>query len=209
MTDPYWNHNVHYHPVVVDAVPEGCRTALDVGCGDGLLARKLAGRAGSVTGVDRSPEMIRLARADVPDNVTFVEADYLDGTSLADGTYDFVSAVAVVHHTEFDNAVARLVSLLAPGGRLVIVGLAYNKTFPDWVISGCGLPVSRFLARRHGGKLGPAGMPVEDTLTSWGEARGNVRRLLPGARFRRRLLWRYIAVWDKPVASRERQEGGP
>ncbi|MFJ4630809.1 class I SAM-dependent methyltransferase [Streptomyces sp. NPDC088847] len=209
MTDPYWNHNVHYHPVVVDAVPEGCRTALDVGCGDGLLARKLAGRAGSVTGVDRSPEMIRLARADVPENVTFVEADYLDDTSLADGTYDFVSAVAVVHHTEFDNAVARLVRLLAPGGRLVIVGLAYNKTFLDWMISGCGLPVSRFLARRHGGKLGPVGMPVEDTLMSWGEARGNVRSLLPGARFRRRLLWRYIAVWDKPVASRERQEGGP
>ncbi|WP_328932642.1 MULTISPECIES: class I SAM-dependent methyltransferase [unclassified Streptomyces] len=209
MTDPYWNHNVHYHPVVVDAVPEGCRTALDVGCGDGLLARKLAGRAGSVTGVDRSPEMIRLARADVPENVTFVEADYLDGTSLADGTYDFVSAVAVVHHTEFDNAVARLVRLLAPGGRLVIVGLAYNKTFLDWMISGCGLPVSRFLARRHGGKLGPVGMPVEDTLMSWGEARGSVRRLLPGARFRRRLLWRYIAVWDKPGASRERQEGGP
>ncbi|UXX95313.1 class I SAM-dependent methyltransferase [Streptomyces sp. AD2-2] len=209
MTNPYWNHNVHYHPVVVDAVPEGCRTALDVGCGDGLLARKLAGRAGTVTGVDRSPEMIRLARVDVPGNVTFVEADYLDDTSLADGTYDFVSAVAVVHHTEFDNAVARLVSLLAPGGRLVIVGLAYNKTFLDWLISGCGLPVSRFLARRHGGKLGPVGMPVEDTLMSWGEARANVRRLLPGARFRRRLLWRYIAVWDKPVVSQEQQEGGP
>lgn len=218
MTDPYWNHNVHFHPVVVDAVPEGCRTALDVGCGDGLLARKLAGRAGSVTGVDRSPEMIRLARADVPENVTFVEADYLDGTSLVDGTcgtydpdgtYDFVSAVAVVHHTEFENAVTRLVSLLAPGGRLVIVGLAYNKTFLDRMISGCGLPASRFLARRHGGKLGPVGMPVEDTPTSWGEARRNVRRLLPGARYRRRLLWRYIAVWDKPVASRERREGGP
>lgn len=208
MTDPYWNHNVHYHPVVVDAVPEGCRTALDVGCGDGLLARKLAGRAGSVTGVDRSPEMIRLARADVPENVTFVEADYLDG-SLDDGTYDFVCAVAVVHHTEFDNAVARLVSLLAPGGRLVIVGLAYNKTFLDWMISGCGLPVSRFLARRHGGKLGPVGMPVEDTLMSWGEAREDVRRLLPGARYRRRLLWRYIAVWDKSIASQERQEGAP
>lgn len=127
MTDSYWNHNVHYHPLVVDAVPDGCRTALDVSCGDGLPARKLASRAGSVTGVDRSPQMIRLARADVPpENVTFVEADYLDGISLDEGTYDFVSAVAVVHHTEFEDAVARLMSLLAPGGRLVIVGLAYN-----------------------------------------------------------------------------------
>ena len=23
MTDPYWNHNVHYHPLVLDAVPDG------------------------------------------------------------------------------------------------------------------------------------------------------------------------------------------
>ncbi|MFI6618086.1 class I SAM-dependent methyltransferase [Streptomyces sp. NPDC050528] len=201
MTDPYWNHNVHYHPVVVDAVPDGCRAALDVGCGDGLLARKLASRAESVTGVDRSPQMIRLARADTPpENVTFVEADFLDDTSLDDGTYDFVSAVAVVHHTDFEDAVGRLLRLLAPGGRLVIVGMAYNRTLLDWVISGCGLPVSRFLTRRNGGKLGPVGMPIEDSAMSWGEAREAVRHLLPGARFRRRLLWRYVVVWDKPAA---------
>ncbi|MET7570956.1 class I SAM-dependent methyltransferase [Streptomyces sp. NPDC005492] len=200
MTDPYWNHNVHYHPVVVDAVPEGCRTALDVGCGDGLLVRKLASRAESVTGVDRSPQMIRLGRADLPENVTFVEADYLDDTALDEGTYDFVSAVAVVHHTEFEQAVRRLVSLLAPGGRLVIVGLACNRTFLDWVISGCGLPVSLFLARRNGGKRGPVGMPMEDTTMCWGEVSEEARRLLPGVRLRRRLLWRYVAIWDKPAA---------
>jgi len=38
----YWNHNVHYQPVILNAVPPGCRTALDVGCGDGLLAARLA-----------------------------------------------------------------------------------------------------------------------------------------------------------------------
>jgi hypothetical protein len=27
----YWNHNVHYQPVILNAVPPGCRTALDVG----------------------------------------------------------------------------------------------------------------------------------------------------------------------------------
>ncbi len=34
----YWNHNVHYQPVILGAVPAGCGRALDVGCGDGLLA---------------------------------------------------------------------------------------------------------------------------------------------------------------------------
>jgi len=205
MTDPYWNHNVHYHPVVLDAVPDGCRTALDAGCGDGLLARKLAHKAQSVTGVDRSPEMIRLAREQAPGNVTFLEGDYLDldATALAEGSYDFVSAVAVVHHTRFEDAVRALVRLLTPGGRLVIVGLAYNHTALDWVISGCGLPASRLNALLRGGKGAPAGMPVKDSAMHWGEAREATRRLLPGCHFRRRLLWRYTAVWDKP------QEGGP
>ena len=40
----YWNHNVHYLPVILAAVPPGCGAALDVGCGDGLLARRLAAR---------------------------------------------------------------------------------------------------------------------------------------------------------------------
>src|SRR5438477_5192535 len=31
----YWNHNVHYQPVILRAVPPGCGAALEVGCGDG------------------------------------------------------------------------------------------------------------------------------------------------------------------------------
>ncbi|MFK4098659.1 class I SAM-dependent methyltransferase [Streptomyces sp. NPDC019531] len=203
MPDPYWNHNVHYHRLVLDAVPEDCREALDVGCGDGLLARKLAQKAASVTGVDRSPEMIGQARAAAPGNIRFLEADYLDAKALPEGKYDFVSAVAVVHHARFEDAVAGLVRLLAPGGRLVIVGMAYNKTAVDWVISGCGLPVSLLLRWLRGGKRGPAGMPVKDSAMHWAQARSSSRGLLPGRRYRRRLLWRYTAIWDKP------QEGGP
>ncbi len=44
----YWNHNVHYQLVILRAVPAGCDRALEVGCGDGLLAGRLAERcAGS------------------------------------------------------------------------------------------------------------------------------------------------------------------
>src|SRR6266568_1518515 len=37
-----WNHNVAYHGVVRRAVPSGSRDLLDVGCGRGRLARRLA-----------------------------------------------------------------------------------------------------------------------------------------------------------------------
>jgi ubiquinone/menaquinone biosynthesis C-methylase UbiE len=75
----YWNHNVHYQPVILGAVPPGCGPALDVGCGDGLLACRLADRCAEVTGIDRDPRMIALARVRARERprVSFIEADFL------------------------------------------------------------------------------------------------------------------------------------
>lgn len=221
---PYWNHNVHHHRLVLDAVPEGCGRALDVGCGDGMLARELAGRARTVTGVDRSSEMVALAREQSAGigNVAFVEADFMamdddmagrggkpDGPRAVTsaGGYDFLSAVAVVHHLDFAAAVDRMTALLAPGGRLVLVGLANNRTPWDWLVSGAGVPAARFLALRYGGKHDPPGMPVRDPDMDWGEVRRAAREQLPGCRFRRHLLWRYSVVWDKPRRGADQRVG--
>ncbi|MFD5702513.1 class I SAM-dependent methyltransferase [Streptomyces lasiicapitis] len=196
---------MHYHGLVLDAVRPGRRSALDIGCGDGMLARKLAERIPTVTGVDFSGEMIRLARerSSPSLNMTFEEADFLDDTDglLPEGKFEFVSAVAVVHHAEFSQAIEAMVRLLAPGGRLVIIGLARNRTPLEWIIGVAGLPVAKWTARRQGGKSDPKGMPVQMPAMSWGEVRQEAARLLPGCRFRRHLLWRYSLVRDKPSAS--------
>ncbi|WP_329121782.1 class I SAM-dependent methyltransferase [Streptomyces sp. NBC_01465] len=199
--ETYWNHNVHYHPLVLAAVPEGCGAALDIGCGDGLLTRKLSALAKTATGVDRHTEMITTARARSTDfpTTTFAEADFLDPAHdlLAEGTYDFVSAVAVVHHVDFEQAVRAMQRLLAPGGRLVIVGLANNRTWLDWLISGAGVPANRIL-RRLRNESEPAGMRIESPGMDWQQIRTESQRLLPGRRYRRHLLWRYSLVWEKP-----------
>ena len=75
----YWNHNVHYQRVILEAVPAGCGAAIDVGCGDGLLACKLAARCAAVTGIDRDERMIAVARelgAGRP-GLSFVRDDFL------------------------------------------------------------------------------------------------------------------------------------
>ncbi|MBC6456987.1 class I SAM-dependent methyltransferase [Actinomadura sp. HBU206391] len=193
----YWNHNVAYHPVVLDAVPAGCAAALDIGCGDGLLVRKLAARAGRVTGLDRSAPMIDLARrlsAGIG-NTSFVEADLL-AHDLPAGGYDFVCAVATVHHMDFTRAVTEMARLVRPGGRLAIVGLARNHTPLDWLISGFGVPVAQ-ANRLRPGRGDPADVPMMDPDMSWGQVRAEADRLLPGARFRRHLLWRYSVLWTK------------
>ena len=49
----YWNHNVHYQPVILRArCRAGCGAALEVGCGDGLLCARQARRP-ALRGGDR------------------------------------------------------------------------------------------------------------------------------------------------------------
>lgn len=50
---PYWNHNAAYYPWIA-RMTEHCTSVLDVGCGDGTLARYLGRDGRSVTGIDPS-----------------------------------------------------------------------------------------------------------------------------------------------------------
>lgn len=194
----YWNHNVHYQPVILNAVPAGCRTALDVGCGDGMLARRLAARCESVTGIDRDTPMIGLARkrSDGIANVSFLEADFL-AHPFPEASFDFACANTVLHHMDFAAALAKLVRVLRPGGRLAVVGLGKDRPPVDWIIGSAGAPVNRYYKLTRG-ESNP-GAPIMDPDMTWGEVRRTARRMLPGAQYRRRLLWRYSIVWDKPA----------
>ncbi|MET9284918.1 class I SAM-dependent methyltransferase [Nocardia beijingensis] len=115
--DPYWNHNTHYHPWLLKQVPRGARTALDIGCGDGLLAGKLAGRGLTVTGIDVDPDII--ARAPAVAGVSLEQADFLDYA----GSFDVVTTVATLHHVPLRAGITALRRLVAPGGVLAVVGL--------------------------------------------------------------------------------------
>ncbi|WP_233508567.1 class I SAM-dependent methyltransferase [Spongiactinospora gelatinilytica] len=57
-----WNHNIHYHPRILRAVPAGARRALDIGCGEGMLARGLRRAVPHVTGIDLHAPSVDQAR---------------------------------------------------------------------------------------------------------------------------------------------------
>ena len=199
MTDDYWNHNTHYHGVVLRSVPRGCGEALDVGCGDGLLARKLAPRARHVTGLDRSPDMILKAKtlsAGIG-NVDFVEAGLLEH-ELPEEHFDFVCSVATIHHMDFTKGLAAMRDAVRPGGSLAVIGLANSRTPREWAYGVAGVPAHRFHLLRNRRHAGDPGAPVTDPDMTWSEVRDEALRVLPGALYRRHLLWRYSIVWRKP-----------
>jgi SAM-dependent methyltransferase len=196
----YWNHNVHYQPLILRAVPPGCGAALEVGCGDGLLASRLAERCAEVTAIDHDPRMITLARSRAttagPGRVTVVEADYL-AYPVADASFDFACANTSLHHMDFTAALAAMARALRPGGCLAVVGLAAHGSFGDYLADAPGIPLS-LACRAVRGKSDP-GAPVMDPEMTWGEVRVAARRLLPGVRYRRHLLFRYSLRWRKPA----------
>jgi len=96
------------------------RTALDVGCGAGLLAEPLARLGAKVTGVDASPQVIAIAREHA--TAVGLAIDYHAGdVHELDGQFDLVTSLEVIEHVadpaEFLKALAKR---LAPGGLLIL-----------------------------------------------------------------------------------------
>jgi SAM-dependent methyltransferase len=107
---------------MLDAV--GARVApgeevLDIGCGVGRLTRVLASRAGSVTGIDISAEMVERARANVPE-ATFVVGDGTSLRPLPDAGFDGVVSLVVFQHIPEPAVtlgyVGEIGRVLRPGG---------------------------------------------------------------------------------------------
>ena len=96
------------------------KTALDVGCGAGLLAEPLARLGARVTAIDASPELIAVARDHA--SAMGLEIDYRAGAvEELEGQFDLVTCMEVIEHVA-DPAVfaIALAKRLAPDGLLVL-----------------------------------------------------------------------------------------
>ncbi|KRD36900.1 hypothetical protein ASE27_10670 [Oerskovia sp. Root918] len=210
MSDPCWNHNTHYHPDLTRLVGPGTRTALDVGCGEGLLTRRLrAAGAGRVLGIDLDQDQVERARAASGGPPQATGLDYVAGDVLAPlpglaEPFDLVTTVATLHHLPLDLGLRRLRGLVAPGGTLAVVGLTRPRTAWDHAVSAAAIPAAVWARRRRG--EWEHGSPIAEVTTSHAELRAAAREILPGARLRRRLYWRYTLVWRAPAASGDQGE---
>ncbi|QYG94989.1 class I SAM-dependent methyltransferase [Iamia sp. SCSIO 61187] len=192
-----WNHNIHRHPLLLDALPDPCGRALDVGCGDGVLTWALADRAAEVVAVDVDAASVERTRALVAgrEHVEVLRADVITA-DLAPASFDAVLAVAVVHHLGLRPGLARLASLVAPGGTLGVVGLARSRSGFDLAHDAVGAVATRVLRRRRG--LWEVRAPTADGRDSYTEVLRVATLLLPGVRYRRHALFRYSLVWTRP-----------
>lgn len=106
----------------------GLGRMLDVGTGTGRIAELLAPHAARVVAFDKSPDMLRIARARLQhlraDSVELVQGDFAQ-IPFAARSFDTVLFHQVLHYAQAPEAVlAGAARVTAPGGRIAIVDFA-------------------------------------------------------------------------------------
>jgi ubiquinone/menaquinone biosynthesis C-methylase UbiE len=114
--DTYWRF---HRDRFLELLPAPGRLTLDVGCGEGRLARDLKTLGHTVLAVDRSPTMIRAAREADPE-LDVREADAVS-LPLEDAAADLVvSFMSLMNTDDLHAAVREAARVLEPDGRYCI-----------------------------------------------------------------------------------------
>lgn len=118
------------------------------------------------------------------------------GYSFQEEEFDFIVAVATLHHLPLQGALEQLRGLLRPGGVLAVVGLYRAATPVDYAVASVAMPVSWVIRTLKGED--DVGAPLQEPKETLRDIRGAFEALLPGGIFRRRLFFRYSFIWRKP-----------
>jgi len=190
-----WNHNIHYHSRLLNAVPKQARSALDVGCGEGMFTRELARIVPTVVGIDTDQASIESARKQANDlNAQYILGDFMEHP-FGSESFDVITSIAALHHMDASAALTRMRSLLRPGGVIAILGLAGSAPLRDAPFELAAAVAHRAHLRTKTYWEHPS--PKEFTAPSYAQIRRIAAHVLPGSQFRRHLLWRYSLIWTK------------
>ena len=109
-----WRFNL---PAFFELIPPPGRLTVDVGCGEGRVARELMAAGHTVKGIDGSPALVEAARAgDPPVDAEVADAAHLP---LPDGSADLiVSFMTLQSVDDLAGAIAEAGRVLVDGGRL-------------------------------------------------------------------------------------------
>ena len=113
--------DLHWAGDIESVIPLAGKSALDVGCGAGLLCEPLARLGAEVTGVDAAEENIAVATTHA--TASGIAVNYRSGElgELGLGQFDLVTCMEVIEHVaDKPRFIAELARHLAPGGLMIL-----------------------------------------------------------------------------------------
>ncbi len=102
--------------------PLAGKSALDIGCGGGILAEAMAKRGARVTGIDLSEKALKVAQLHLLESKIAVAYEAISAEDLAarsPGAYDVVTCMELLEHVPDPASLVRACARLArPGGHV-------------------------------------------------------------------------------------------
>ena len=106
------------------------KSILDVGCGGGILAESMAARGANVTGLDRSPKALGVAKAHSEQSgvaVNYIESDAETWSQEHANSYDAVTCLEVLEHVpDVTRTIKACANMVKPSGLFFFATL--NRT---------------------------------------------------------------------------------
>lgn len=163
-----------YINAIMSLVPEAAKSAraLDAGCGDGFVSRRLVDRGYALNGVDYNSRAVGFARVFVEDaSFQCMDLRELNRHPEYGGVFDLVVSVEVIEHLPEQYHplfLQQLVFALKPGARLIL-------SVPSVFIQPSGMHYKHFTLKEITELLCAAGLTVEATVhqhrPSWLDSR--------------------------------------
>lgn len=104
------------------------KKAADIGCGTGVLTRKLAQSGAIITGVEPSEKLLELAKKE--NSEIIFKKGSAEESGLESGVYDIVTVMRAWHWFDRENTIKEVKRLLKPEGILIVIDSGFLMGHP-------------------------------------------------------------------------------
>ncbi|MGE5237124.1 MAG: class I SAM-dependent methyltransferase [Acidobacteriota bacterium] len=128
----YWHH-LKIEALERAAPPCPDEVVIDIGCGSGVIADRLASRAREVHALDANPSAIEFARRQFPRSNLHFHLGLADEADFGGEMFDRIYLLEFIEHLYWEQLVAlfgRLATWLKPGGTVFLTTPNYHSAWP-------------------------------------------------------------------------------